>query len=137
VRPNLLLLGLAVLGAPGWILFAAQSSEASVTRYSYQSIGLEHAPVQIALGVMLAVTPFLLALWPASRRMLRIAISASAVVIGMASLGFPDAVGGLRSVQWSMVAVLWGLAVALASAQPAHSRTRRAGVGRRYQAAGL
>jgi hypothetical protein len=137
LRLDLLLLALATVGAPGWILYSVRSSEAFLVAYSYQSMGLEHTPVQIALGIMLTVTPFMLAFWPASRRMLRIAISASAVVIGMASLGFPDAIGGFRSVQWSMAAVIWGLTIALASAQRAQSRPLQPGLSSPHQAPNL
>jgi hypothetical protein len=138
MEPSWLLLVLAVVGAPGWLLYALLSTDNDMAGRDV-TLGLDHAPVQVALGLALAVAPAMLALWPASRRLLRISISASSVAVGVASLGFPDAVGAIGSYQASLGAVVWGLAIALAStpkprgAQESRQEAGRSAAGRRYK----
>jgi hypothetical protein len=113
----------AVLGLPLWwpyVLVALATSRAgelgSVTQ------GIEHWPVQGAAGIALVLGSLVLALWDDGRALLRVAVSLSAVYIGMAELAYPDRAGAMGSLLWGIGVTLWGLLVALvATPRPAHA----------------
>lgn len=107
-------LAVAVLGLPLWLpyaLVAFERSRAGVLGSVTQ--GIEHWPVQGAVGVALVLGSLTLAVWPDGRPLLRVAVSLSAVYIGMAELAYPDREGAMQSLTWGIGVTLWGLLVAL------------------------
>ncbi|WP_324650735.1 hypothetical protein [Georgenia sp. H159] len=104
----------AVLGFPLWLPYALAAfaqSRAGVLGSVTQ--GVEHWPVQGAVGVALMLGSVALALWDEGRALLRVAVSLSAVYIGMAELAYPDRAGAMGSLLWGIGVTLWGLLVAL------------------------
>jgi hypothetical protein len=107
-------LTIAVLGLPLWLPYALTAftqSRAGVVGSLTQ--GIEHWPVQGAVGVALVLGSIALALWDEGRPLLRAAVSLSAVYIGMAELAYPDRAGAMGSLVWGVGVTLWGLVVAL------------------------
>jgi hypothetical protein len=104
----------AALGIPIWVPYALTAftqSRAGVLGSVTQ--GIEHWPVQGAVGIALVLGSVVLACWDEARPLLRVAVSLSAVYIGMAELAYPDRSGSMGSVLWGVGATLWGLLVAL------------------------
>jgi hypothetical protein len=116
------LASVAVLGFPLWLpyaLVAFRQSRAGVLGSITQ--GIEHWPVQGAVGVTLVLGSLVLALWDDGRPLLRVSVSLSAVYVGMAELAYPDRAGAMGSDPWGVGATLWGLLVALVAApRPLH-----------------
>ena len=107
-------LAVAVLGLPLWVPYVLEAfarSRAGVLGSVTQ--GIEHWPVQGATGLALVLLTLTLALWDAGRPLLRVAVSLSAVDIGMAELAYPDRAGAMGDLRWGIGVTLWGLLVAL------------------------
>lgn len=108
------LLAIAGVGALLWLPYvwvALERSRAGALGSITQ--GVEHWPVQGAVGLALVLAGLALALWEAGRPLLRVAVSLSAVYIGMAELAYPDREGAMGSLAWGTGVTLWGLLVAL------------------------
>lgn len=108
------MLAVAVVGIPLWVpyaLTAFETSRAGVLGTITQ--GIEHWPVQGATGVALVLGSLVLAARADVRSLLRVAVSLSAVYIGMAELAYPDRDGATGSIVWGVGVTLWGLLVAL------------------------
>lgn len=107
-------LGVAVVGLPLWLpytLDAFAQSRAGVLGTITQ--GIEHWPVQGAAGVAIVLASVAMGLWADARPLLRVAVSLSAVYIGMAELAYPDRAGAMGSLLWGVGVILWGVLVAL------------------------
>lgn len=107
-------LGVGVLGLPLWlpyVLEALAQSRAGAVGTTTQ--GIEHWPVQGAAGLALVLGPAAMGLWADTRPLLRVAVSLSAVYIGMAELAYPDRLGAMGSLLWGVGVILWGVLVAL------------------------
>jgi hypothetical protein len=121
-------LAVAVLGSALWLPYALEAfrqSRAGVLGSITQ--GIEHWPVQGAVAVALVLASFALAVWDDGRPLLRVAVSLSAVYIGMAELAYPDRAGAMGSLLWGVGVTLWGLLVAL-SAVPRRVEERADGL---------
>ena len=104
----------AALGVPLWSPYALDAfaqSRAGVLGSVTQ--GIEHWPVQGALGVAVVLSALLLAVWDDGRPLMRVAVSLSGVYVGMAELAYPDRSGAMGSLLWGVGVTLWGLLVAL------------------------
>ncbi len=104
----------AALGVPLWWPYALEAfaqSRAGVLGSVTQ--GVEHWPVQGALGVAVVLSALVLAVWDDGRPLLRVAVSLSGVDVGMAELAYPDRSGAMGSLLWGVGVTLWGLLVAL------------------------
>ena len=121
--PRRAVLGLAALGVPLWVPYALEAlrqSRAGVLGSVTQ--GIEHWPVQGAAGVALVLGAVVLGLRDDARPLLRVAVSLSAVYIGMAELAYPDRAGAMGSLVWGVGVTLWGVLVALVAVpRPARS----------------
>ena len=120
-------LAVGVAGALLWLPYAwvaLDRSRAGVLGSITQ--GVEHWPVQGAVGVALVLASLAMALWEAARPLLRVAVSLSAVYIGMAELAYPDRAGAMGSVVWGTGVTLWGLIVALVAVPLAGATPDRA-----------
>ena len=127
------LLVLALLALPCWAAYAWYALDSSRTTGSepeYWTMGIDHWPVQGALGLTLAAASLLNALWPPARTLLGTALAFSAVSLGISWLLGPET-GGSVDVPWLAIAALvWGLLIALRTpglpsepgAQPAKRR---------------
>jgi hypothetical protein len=107
-------LAVAAVGLPLWSPYALEAfrqSRAGVLGSITQ--GVEHWPVQGALGVALVLASSALAVWDHGRPLLRVAVSLSAVYVGMAELAYPDRAGATGSLLWAVGVTLWGVLVAL------------------------
>jgi len=121
------LLALAALGIPLWLPYASVAfaqSRAGVLGSITQ--GIEHWPVQGAVGVAAVLGSLVLALWDDGRRLLRVAVTLTAVYIGMAEIAYPDRAGAMDSLLWGVGVTLWGALVALV-AVPRPSRATATG----------
>lgn len=108
------MLTVAVLGFPLWLPYALVAfSQSRAGALGSITQGIEHWPVQGAVGVALIFGSITLALWDDGRALLRVAVSLSAVYIGMAELAYPDRAGAMGSLLWGIGVTLWGLLVAL------------------------
>lgn len=115
-------LAVALLGTPLWLPYASvafERSRAGVLGSVTQ--GIEHWPVQGAVAVALVLSALVLAVYEDGRPLLRVAVSLSAVWIGMAELAYPDRDGAVGSLLWGVGVTLWGLLVAV-TAVPASDR---------------
>lgn len=109
-------LGVAALGIPLWLPYALTAFERSrAGAYGTITQGVEHWPVQGAAGVAIVVAAVVLGLREDCRALFRVAVSLSAVYIGMAELAYPDRAGATGSVVWGVGVTLWGVLVALVS----------------------
>ncbi|WNB86476.1 hypothetical protein [Cellulomonas sp. ATA003] len=107
-------LAVAALGVPLWwpyALTAFAQSRAGVLGSITQ--GIEHWPVQGAVGVAVVLGSLVLAIWDDGRPLLRVAVSLTAVYIGMAELAYPDRAGAMDDRLWGIGVTLWGLLIAL------------------------
>ncbi|MEV7648759.1 hypothetical protein [Arthrobacter sp. NPDC089319] len=110
------LLVLAVLALPFWATYAWYAldiSRATGSEPEYWTMGIDHWPVQGALGLTLAAASLLHALWFAARSLLRTVLSFSAVSLGISWLLGPETGGSVDVTLLAIAAVLWGLLIAL------------------------
>jgi hypothetical protein len=136
LRPDLTLLVLAVLAAPFWIAYALEALAVSRSGGSppeHWTMGVDHWPVQGALGFTLAAAGILFALWPEPRPLLRTALSFGSVSLGVCWLISQGTGGNVDEPLLAIGAVVWGLLAALvrpAGAEPGPDtekpRSRRA-----------
>jgi hypothetical protein len=87
-----------------WALNRENRSDSDV------SLGIDHYSVQGALALALVVLPVSAALRADLRPFLPVCTSVAASYLGLVSLAWPDAAGGLGRV-WSIAAIAWGLAL--------------------------
>ena len=127
------LLVLAVLALPFWAAYAWYAldfSRATGSEPEYWTMGIDHWPVQGALGLTLAATSLLHALWPPARSLLRTVLSFSSVSLGISWLLGPETGGSVDVALLTIAAVLWGLLIALrAPTVPAEPGARSTGPG--------
>ncbi|WP_205687403.1 hypothetical protein [Cellulomonas endophytica] len=110
-RPSLLV---AALGVPLWLPYAVTAFERSRARVTGSvTQGVEHWPVQGAVGVALVVAALVLALRQDLRALLRVTVGLSALWVGMAELSHPDRAGATGDARWGVAVTLWALLVAL------------------------
>lgn len=117
VRPPVrwAVLAVAALGFPLWLPYALDAfSQSRAGVLGSVTQGIEHWPVQGAVGVALVLGSLVLAIWDDGRPLLRVAVSLTAVVIGMAELAYPDRAGAMDDQRWGIGVTLWGLLIALA-----------------------
>jgi hypothetical protein len=83
------------------------------------TLGIDHYSVQGALALALAVLPVAAALRANLRPFFPVCTSVAASYLGLVSLAWPDAAGGLGRT-WSIAAIVWGVALlaAVFSADP-------------------
>ena len=113
-RPSPLHLALAVAALPLWVPYVVSTAAVSASPHeAYITNGIDHWPVQVAAGVALAVLPFLLAVWPAVRPLIRGCAALTAALIGVAQLAYPEREGSVMSELWAVVVVVWAVLVAL------------------------
>jgi hypothetical protein len=119
-------LAVAGLGVPLWLPYALEAFEQSrAAVLGSVTQGIEHWPVQGAVAVALVLASLVLAVWEDGRPLLRIAVSLSAVYVGMAELAHPDRAGAMASAPWGVGVTLWGLLVALVAVPRRHAPERR------------
>ena len=109
---------LAVAGLPLWFGYTAFAAErswnaAEDTSESVNTLGLDHWPFQVAVGLALGACAIVMAVWPPGRPLMRLSVSISAAYIGVAMLAFPDRSGAMPGYLWGVSMVLWGTLVAL------------------------
>jgi hypothetical protein len=116
-------LALAAAGMFLWLPYTIEALEASRAGVVGDvTNGIEHWPVQGAMGGALILGSLLLAVWDVGRAVLRVTCCLSAAFIGMAQLAFPDRDGAMESELWGIGVVLWAVLLALAPAHPSPSR---------------
>ncbi|WP_210509206.1 hypothetical protein [Naasia sp. SYSU D00057] len=103
---------LAVLGAVLWLPYTASAlAQSRLGTGTEITNGVDHWPVQAAAGMAILLASAALAVWRPGRPLLRVAVSFSAGLIGVAALAYPDRDGATEGDLWAIAAVLWGLAV--------------------------
>lgn len=110
------LLGLAIAALPFWWLYAATAfatSRAGGSPPQFHTMGVDHWPIQGALGLTLATGTLVAALWPDMRQLFRISLSLSAATLGASWLMHPSTVGGVDNRLLAAAAIVWGLMIAL------------------------
>ncbi|HET7415878.1 MAG TPA: hypothetical protein VFI97_09305 [Arthrobacter sp.] len=111
-----LLLGLAIAALPFWWFYAAAAfamSRAGGSPSQFHTVGVDHWPVQGALGLTLATGALVAALWPAMRSLFRVSLSLSAATLGASWLMHPSTVGGIDNRLLATAAVVWAVMIAL------------------------
>ena len=103
-----------------WALNREDRSDSDVT------LGIDHYSVQGALALALALLPLLAAVRADLHPFVCVSASVAASYLGLVSLAWPDAAGGLGRA-WSLAAMTWALALLAATfadrirAVPLHS----------------
>ncbi len=87
-----------------WALNRENRSDSDIT------LGIDHYSVQGALAFALAVLPVSAALRADLRPFLPVCTGVAASYLGLVSLAWPDAAGGLGRA-WSIAAIVWGIAL--------------------------
>lgn len=117
------MLGLAALGMFLWLPYTIEALEASRAGITGDiTNGIEHWPVQGALGAALMLGSLLAGLWDPGRTPLRVACCLSAAFVGMAQLAYPDRAGAMDGDLWGIGVVLWAVLFALV---PPNGTSRR------------
>ena len=115
---------LAVLGAALWVPYTASALAQSLLDTGREiTNGVDHWPVQAAAGIAILLASAALAAWRPGRPLLRVAVSFSGGLIGVAALAYPDRDGATEGSLWAIASVLWALAV---STVPPRRRSERA-----------
>ena len=78
------------------------------------TMGIDHYSMQGALALVLVVLPLLAALRADLHPLVPVCTAAAASYLGLVSLAWPDAAGGLGRA-WSIAAMAWGLALIAAT----------------------
>jgi hypothetical protein len=115
-RPLVLL---AASGAVPWLAYALDMWAANRDELPGADItnGIDHYSMQGALALALCVLPTAAALRPGLRPFVPACAGAAAAYLGLVSLAWPDADGGL-STAWSAAALAWGVALLLLAWRP-------------------
>lgn len=117
---------LAVAGAPMWLIYALRALDMSRQgKQGDDTWGIEHWPVQGALGLTLGLCAVIMAFWTPGRALLRLSTSVSATFIGAAMLAYPHREGAMEGPMWGVAMVIWGtlLALPLPGSRKATART--------------
>lgn len=115
---------IAAAGVPLWLSYALYALEMSRQgRSDDTSWGIEHWPVQGAVGLTLGLSAVLMAAWVPGRALMRLTTSVSATFIGAAMLAYPDRAGAMDSPMWGVAMVIWGTLLALPLPQAAPAPT--------------
>lgn len=110
------LLGLAVAALPFWWLYASTAlgmSRAGGSPPAFHTVGVDHWPIQGALGLTLATGTLVAALWPAMRPLFRVSLSLSAATLGASWLMHPSTSGGIDNPLLATAAVVWAVMIPL------------------------
>ena len=112
-RPLLLLAG---AGAVPWLAYAVHMWSLNREGRSDSDItmGVDHYSVQGALALTLVVLPLLAAARADLHGFVSVCAGVAASYLGLVSLAWPDAAGGLGR-EWSIAAMVWGLALIAAT----------------------
>jgi hypothetical protein len=115
LRPAWLHLLMGAAGVPLWLPYSIHALQMSrlEPNAGHDTWGIEHWPVQGAVGITVLVAALLMGWWSQGRPLLRVSISLSAVYIGVAMLAYPDRAGAMESPMWGVAMVLWGTVLAL------------------------
>jgi hypothetical protein len=115
-RISRLLLLLAAVGAVPWLAYALHMWSLNREERSDSDItmGIDHYAMQGALALALVVLPLLAALRADLHPFVPVCAGAAACYLGLVSLAWPDAAGGLGRA-WSIAAMAWGLALVAAT----------------------
>ena len=110
------LLLVAVAAAPFWAAAALAALERSRRAAPWDrdvTMGIDHWPVHAAALLTIAASAVVAALSRTGRRFLSGTASVAGALFAAASLAYPRALGALPSLEWSLVALVWALAVSL------------------------
>jgi len=114
-----------------WLGYAWHSYAAAVAGIPGDvTNGIDHWPVQVALGLALAGGCVLLVLWSEPLSLWRWAFAATAGFVAYATLVFPDRGGAMPHLLWGVAIAVWGglVAVVPQSRSDADDRQRRTAV---------
>jgi len=111
---------LAVAGVPLWLGYAWHTWTAALLGRDPGDVtnGVDHWPVQVALGLALAAGSALLAQWRTDLRLWRWAFALTAIVVAYATLAFPDRAGAMPHPAWGVGFAVWGGLLLLPWRQP-------------------
>lgn len=121
------LLALAVAALPFWWLYAATAfaaSRAGGSPSEFHTMGVDHWPIQGALGLTMATGTLVAALWPAMRSLFRISLSLSAATLAASWLMHPNTSGGIDNRLLATAAVVWAVMIALTANAERFPRAR-------------
>jgi hypothetical protein len=119
LRPAAPLLGAAVVATPFWVAYAWQAAAASRTGLDDDiSVGVPHWAVQSAVGLAIAACALAAGGWPRGRPLLATSAGLGAVLLGVATVSYPDATGAMPTPLAGFAAVAWGLAVVVLARLP-------------------
>ena len=111
-QPSTPLLVLAFAAVAPWLAYASHmwALNREARPDTDVTVGIDHYSVQGALGLALALLPLLAALRSDLSPFVPVCAGVAASYLGLVSLAWPDAAGGLGQA-WSAAAIAWGLAL--------------------------
>ncbi len=113
-RPGAIWAGAVGAGVPLWLgyawftyLPAAAGVGGDITN------GVDHWPVQIALGLVLSAGAGLLSAWRSDLLLWRVGFALTAAIVAYGSLVYPERAGAMPHWLWGVAIAGWGVAVVL------------------------
>lgn len=119
---------LAFTGVPLWLGYAWIMTQLALTAdpgAGDETIGIDHWPVQVALGIAVALGCAVLGTAEVTARpaiwrelaLWRWAFGLTSVFVAWATLAYPDRAGAMPHPAWGTLILLWGLLIALSPAK--------------------
>ncbi|MDN4614930.1 hypothetical protein P5G50_10755 [Leifsonia sp. F6_8S_P_1B] len=115
----------AALGVPLWAGYVVNTEIAALIAppgSGDDTVGIDHWPVQLALGVVLAVGSALLTGAVRQLVLWRWSFGLTAVAVAWATLAYPDRAGAMPHPVWGVLFVVWGALLALPSGRRVEMR---------------
>jgi hypothetical protein len=118
-RPAVPLLVVAIAAAPFWAGYAWHAAVASRAGLNDDiSVGVPHWAVQTAVGLAIAACALVAGASPHGRQLLATSAALAAMLVGVATVVYPDAIGAMRSPGFGFAAMTWGLVVVVLARLP-------------------
>lgn len=111
---DLPLLVLAIAAVPLWAPYVVHAIAEPVAQVRYESIGIDHWPVQAACGIATVLAVALAASGGRVRALASVAAALTAVTVGLSVAQSQHYVMTTEPAAWGTSTVLWGVAVLLA-----------------------
>lgn len=105
----------ALAGVVVWLGYAWNSYAVAVVTYDLGDVtnGVNHWPVQVALGFAIAAGCVGLVLWPAPLLLWRVGFALTSWIVAYATLVFPERLGAMPHPAWGWAIAGWGALVLL------------------------
>jgi len=100
---------LVAAGVPLWLGYAWNTYAAALRGDTGDvTNGIDHWPVQVALGLTLAAGAALLVAWRTELVLWRVAFALAAAIVAYASIAYPERGGAMPHWAWGVAIAVWG-----------------------------